>query len=76
MACVTEQYLKGSDVAEHHPGWVVWRMRAVATRSASIQKHRNAPTGYVETVICDGDDYAELDRLLTEQDEIDKAHEP
>ena len=51
MACVTEQYLKGSDVAERHPGWVVWHTRAVATRSASIQEHRNAPTGYVETVM-------------------------
>lgn len=70
MSLPTTEAWCASDIAQRHPGWLVWTSRPIATRAATGRPPLDDGV-WAATVIAD--DWAELEAKLAEQDANDAA---
>jgi hypothetical protein len=57
-----------TQIAERHPGWIVWASRPTATRARTSGRFRNDG---VFAMTVEASTWPELDARLAEQDEAD-----
>jgi hypothetical protein len=68
MSVMTEDEQQATEIAQRHPGWIVWASRPTATRASTRQPPRN---DNVFAMTVEAASWTELDATLAEQDEAD-----
>jgi hypothetical protein len=71
MTTMTEDAWCATEIANRHPGWIVWASRPTATRARRKQPPRNDG---VFAMTVEAASWPELDELLTVQDQADEDY--